>query len=218
MEYSRRMHRNNGLQHNVPDEMLAAIGDMTVSFSLVEQMMAHFCDGFVQGPQRTSQMAFTLLSFRNLRTLAGALYREIFEEDDGFKTLKLILTRAARLEETRNRLIHSEWIGQLEASSSALREKSVCRETRGFTKDRESVQASSLRETALEMRLLARELLSFHLEMIDKRAGLDRRWAREHEAALQELRTRKKRSSFKPPAEDSSPIRGQRSGVRPAPR
>ncbi len=157
------------LKHDVPEPVLTALGDLAVSFSLLEEMLQHLCDGFIDGPQRTTEIAFSLLPFKNLRNLAGALYREVYEEDADYKRLKSLLVKSSQLEDFRNKAMHSSWLQVHGSNESVVRVKRVCRERRGYGYDKEMLTAGDLRKGAREMRLLSGAILNFHTELLDRR-------------------------------------------------
>jgi hypothetical protein len=69
------------LQHPVPVQLLARIGDITVSFALLESTIQTLAGSQLQEHQRIGQIITAELSFRNLRALVTSLYRERHGED-----------------------------------------------------------------------------------------------------------------------------------------
>ncbi len=97
------------LQHPVPEKFLVHIGDITVSFALLESTIQSLIGSFIAEHQRIGQIITTELAFRNLRALTISLYKERHGEDTDFGILRELMKRAADLEEKRNQITHSVW-------------------------------------------------------------------------------------------------------------
>src|SRR5688500_1445706 len=95
------------MQHPVPAKLLVHIGDITVSFELVEMQIQTLIGSLIREHQRIGQIITAELSFRALRALAVSLYMERHGEDSDFDTLRDLMKRAAKIEETRNQVAHS---------------------------------------------------------------------------------------------------------------
>jgi hypothetical protein len=123
---------NKIVQHYpVPSNLLAQIGDMTVSFALLELEIQILLGALICKHQRIGQIIASQLSFAKLRATVVSLYRERHGEDDDFKTLKQLLNDAGKVEEERNRITHSVWGGG-DSADKITRTKITCREKRGF--------------------------------------------------------------------------------------
>jgi hypothetical protein len=57
------------LQHPVPEDHLKAIGDITVSFALLESHIQNLIGSLIYEHQRIGQIITAELSFKNLRAL-----------------------------------------------------------------------------------------------------------------------------------------------------
>jgi hypothetical protein len=85
------------LKHPVPDSLLAGIGDVTVSFALLESEIQTLAGSQIQDNQRLSQIITAELSFQNLRALTMSLYRERHGEDADYEELRDLMRRAEKL-------------------------------------------------------------------------------------------------------------------------
>src|SRR5262245_40400051 len=119
------------LQHPVPATLLVHIGDITVSFALLESEIQTLIGSFLQEHQRIGQIIKAELAFKNLRALAISLYRERHGEDAGFGALRKLMKRAAAAEEKRNQITHSLWAAG-DTKDTITRIKTTAKENRGM--------------------------------------------------------------------------------------
>jgi hypothetical protein len=154
------------LQHPVPEQLLARIGDITVSFALLESTVQTLAASQLQESQRIGQIITAELSFRNLRALVTSLYRERHGEDAEFETLQELMKRAARLGEKRNQITHSIW-GAGEGRDTVTRIKATAKEKRGIHFDFQHVSAEDLDAVAKEIKTLAEDVQRFWIDLIE---------------------------------------------------
>jgi hypothetical protein len=160
------------LQHPVPEQVLARIGDITVSFALLESTIQALAGSQLQESQRIGQIITAELSFRNLRALATSLYRERHGEDADFETLREITKRAGRLEEERNQIVHSIWAAG-KNPGTVTRIKTTAKERRGIHFDFQEVGADDLDIVANEIKTLAEEAQRFWIDLISAGKGIN---------------------------------------------
>jgi len=155
------------IEHSVPDEHLRHIGDITVSFALLETNVQFFVGSLIAEHQRIGQIITAELPFRTVRSLVISLYLERHGEDDDFHTLKELMKRACHVEKERNRIAHSIW-GAGENRDTLTRIKTTAKERQGLSFQYESVTTDMLREIATEIRQVANDVLSFQVSLMDK--------------------------------------------------
>lgn len=97
------------MQHQVPENLLRHIGDITVSFALLENTLQMVVHSLVASSQRIGQIITAELGFKNLRALSISLYKERLGEGDKFDQFRALLRRAAEAEDKRNQITHSLW-------------------------------------------------------------------------------------------------------------
>jgi hypothetical protein len=158
------------LQHPVPEQFLTRIGDITVSFALLEMTIQALAGSQLQESQRISQIITAELSFRNLRALVTSLYRERHGEAADFETLRELMKRAGQLEEKRNQITHSIW-GAGKCPGTVTRIKTTAKETRGIHFDFQDVSADDLDTVANEIKTLAEETQCFWIDLLDAAQG-----------------------------------------------
>lgn len=90
-------------------KVACSIGDIIVSFAVLENTTQALAGLFIAEHQRIGQIITAELPFRNLRALTVNLYRERRGEDEDFHTLQALMKQAADLEEKRNQIAHSVW-------------------------------------------------------------------------------------------------------------
>lgn len=156
------------IQHPVPPVLLTHIGDMTVSFALLEGEIQFLVAGLIARPQRVGQILSSYLSFSNLRAAAISLYLDRHGEDADFTTLKGLMARSGKIEEERNRITHSMW-GAGGTPSTAARLKIRARESRGFHFESEVYDEPRLLVFTSEIKNLAGEVMQFTLSLADRR-------------------------------------------------
>jgi hypothetical protein len=118
------------LVHPVPDPLLARIGDITVSFALLESVMQSLAQTLLGRGSEIGQIVTVELSFQRLRALTANLYRANHGEDADFELLTTLLKRAADVEEKRNQITHSIWAAG--DPGTITRIKMTAKEKRGF--------------------------------------------------------------------------------------
>ena len=150
---------SDGMQHVVPDNLLRHIGDITVSFQLLETSIRHLIWPLIvkDQEQRIGQIITSEIPFRTLRSLAVSLYRERHGEDDDFANLCKLMNRAKELEGKRNQITHSMW-GAGDTSTEVVRIKATAKEKRGLHFDYEHLDERTLASVATEMKRLAGDI------------------------------------------------------------
>jgi hypothetical protein len=156
------------LQHPVPDEHLKHIGDMTVSFAMLESVIQFFIGMLCADNQSIAQIVMAELSFNKLRALLISLYLERYGEDDDFKTLRSLMKRAAAAEERRNQIIHSVWAAGGDADT-ITRIKTTAKEKHGIRFHHENVSSENLSSFVIEIKGLASEIQDFSIALAKQR-------------------------------------------------
>lgn len=154
------------LQHPVPDEHLKHIGDITVSFAMLESQLQTLAQSLLGAGQRRGQIVTAELSFKALRALTVSLYLERNEEDEYLEEFRSLIKRAADAEEKRNQIVHSVW-GAGNGPLSITRIKTTAKEKHGIRFHFEDVSAGDLAEFAAEIKALAGDLLQFWIKLLD---------------------------------------------------
>jgi hypothetical protein len=155
------------LQHPVPSQLLVHIGDITVSFALVESSIQGLIGSLIREHQRIGQIITAELAFKNLRALAISLYKERHDEDADFSTLRYLMKRAADAEETRNQITHSLWAAG-DTADTITRIKTTAKEKNGIHFHFEKVSETDLAAVALELKSLAADIQSFWIHLIEE--------------------------------------------------
>jgi hypothetical protein len=155
------------LQHPVPNSLLVHIGDMTVSFALLESTIQSLTWSLIREHQRIGQIITSELSFRNLRALLISLYVERHGKDSDYDALRALMIRSGQLEEERNKLTHSVWAAG-SSPDTITRIKITAREKHGFKADFEQYDEDRLHEVADGIKTLAAELQRFHIDLLER--------------------------------------------------
>ncbi len=161
------------LEHPVPEPILARIGDVTVSFALLENTINMLASFQLREGHRVANIITAELSFRGVRALVANLYRERHGDDDpDFPTLLALLRRAADLEQQRNIIIHSLWAAGGDAVS-VTRIKTTAKEKAGLRFDFEAVTANDLKALADSILQLAHDIQDFLISFMEARGTMN---------------------------------------------
>lgn len=149
------------MQHPVPDPILTRIGDIAVSFALLESTLHFLTWELLGGDQRIGQIVTAELSFRNLRALCVSLYKERAGDDaPGLEKLRDLMRRAGKIEEARNQITHSVW-GAGDTPETVTRFKTTAREKHGLEFRFEQIDEGGLASLAEDMKVLASDIQDF---------------------------------------------------------
>ena len=158
------------LNHSVPESILIQIGDITVSFSLLESIIQLIVGSLISNNQKIGQIVTSKLSFRFLLPIVISLYLEKFGEDDRFTVFKDLIGRAGRINEQRNQIIHSLWMVG-DDSDYVSRIKGIAKVKSGLIFQNQEMSAGDIKTLVDEMKELSQELQDFlvqiYLEDID---------------------------------------------------
>ena len=153
------------MKHPVPEEHLKYIGDIMVSFALLESQIQTLIGSLIAEHQRVGQIITAELSFKNLLALAISLYLERHGEDDDYLKLKSFMSQAGNIEGTRNNITHSIW-GAGNDKDHITRIKTTAKQKRGLKFQFEKLSAQDLNDFAQKTLQLAQEIQSFWLELV----------------------------------------------------
>lgn len=160
------------MQHPVPEKLLVHIGDITVSFALLENSLQCLIGSLLQEHQRIGQIITAELAFKNLRALAISLYKERHGEDDDLNTLRELMRRAAQAEETRNQITHSLWAAG-DTADTITRIKATAKEKRGIHFHFERVAVGDLAAFTTELKTLAADVQAFQIRLLEQGKAVD---------------------------------------------
>jgi len=155
------------LQHPVPEEHLKHIGDITVSFALLENCLQTLAHSLLGTRQRLGQIVTAEISFKALRALTVSLYLERNGEDEDVAEFRELIKRAAETEDKRNQITHSLWAAG-QNKESITRIKATAKEKHGVRFHFENVTSNQLAELAKEIKVLALDIQNFWTSLIQK--------------------------------------------------
>jgi hypothetical protein len=158
------------LQHPVPEPILARIGDITVSFALLESMLQSLAGLLLGCDQRTQQIVTAEISFQQLCKLVVSIGRERYVGEDA-KRLDDLVTGALKLADRRNAITHSLWAAG-STRDEVNRVKVTAKKAKGFNIDSEQITVEALAAVAADMCQRAHDMQTFWIKHIDH-AGND---------------------------------------------
>lgn len=150
------------LQHPVPQNLLVHIGDITISFALLESVTESLVGNLISHDQRTGKIITAELSFRNLRALLVSLYLHRYGKDSNYELFRELIKRLGDIEAKRNVIIHSQW-GAGETADTISRFKITSKEKHGVKFDFETMSENQLIDIATEIKVLASDVQAFAL-------------------------------------------------------
>lgn len=155
------------LSHPVPDHLLVRIGDMTVSFAVLESMIQVLFSSLIREHQRVGQILGAQLSFERLSAATISLYRDRHGDDADFDTLQDLLRRAAAVEQERNLITHSFW-GAGRNADTITRMKITSRFKGGYQFRSEDYDDDKLRLFVDKIKVLAYDIQQLYGDLIDR--------------------------------------------------
>jgi len=148
------------LKHPVPDEHLTQIGDITVSFALLELKIKLLTWSLISRNQKIGQIITAEMSFKNVRALLISIYLENFGECEKFQELKKLMTLASSIEERRNQITHSVWAAGKDINH-ITRIKTTAKESKGLQYKFEEISIDYLKEFSREIKQVATNIQDF---------------------------------------------------------
>ncbi len=97
------------LKHPVPDNLLVKVGDIVVSFAILESCVQGLLFVLLGEDQRIGKIMAAQLSFRRLRDSVKSLYAERFDSTHDLKHLEELLKEVDSIEQERDKIMHSDW-------------------------------------------------------------------------------------------------------------
>ncbi len=153
------------VQHPVPETHLKAIGNIAVSFALLETLLASTLHLFIGAAQPIGHMVTAQLSFKRMVDLLGALIQARFKNHDELAEWTPLIKRLHRAEVERNIIMHSFWVaGNSQGTITCV--KTTARSPQGLRHQFKTMRVEGLDNIAETLLRLTGDLI-----------GLQARWA-----------------------------------------
>lgn len=150
------------LKHPVPKNLLTLIGDLTVSYALLEYSLQGLASSLIEDHQRVCQIILCEGYFRQLLGMIESLYKERHGEDEDYKQLKGIIKKVTSTNKKRNAITHSIWAAG-DNPKSATRIKTTAK--KAYRVRFEEIDATFLQSLVDDVQKLAGEILAFKLRL-----------------------------------------------------
>jgi len=157
----------SAIGHPVRSEFLVQIGDMTVSFALLELQIQMLLEALIGEDQRLGQIIASQLSFARLRATVIGIYSERYGDDSNLHALRQLMKEAAEIEQERNRVTHSIW-GVGTSSGTITRIRLTCRERSGVQAQFEEYDEAKFLNFNDRIKRLCNALLGFYTTLLQK--------------------------------------------------
>ena len=151
------------LTHPVPAEFLKEIGEVTVGFALLENMIQGLGGALMQSDQ--AHVAFVEMSFRALRGVVFSLAKARLGDGEPLDELSALLRRAGALEEARNEVTHSIWAAGDKSPPTITRVKRTAKQKQGFKARFEPWTIDRFSQLTTDLLGLADEIQRFHIRL-----------------------------------------------------
>lgn len=145
----------------LPDEILIALGRITVNFAQVEDVIAFYTGALVapaDAPVGDTITANT--SFRNLVSLLSSLHRYRVDDEAQQEKLDELLRRALTLEGQRNTVTHSTW-SPTPDPTQVMRWKNTAAKGKGLRRQAQRMSVAELNTIADELEQLYADITRF---------------------------------------------------------
>lgn len=154
-------------EHPVPSELLTRIGDMTVSFAVLELYIQMLLSALVGEDERVGQIIASQLPFARLRATVVGLYGERHGDDDDLRALKQLMNEAGQIEEERNRITHSIW-GADASPGKITRMKLTCGQKRGLQVQSKEYDEAKFIDFNNRIKRLSSDVFGFYTRLLQK--------------------------------------------------
>lgn len=157
--------------HPVRPEYLVHIGDMVVSFALLESAIKSLIMSFINEHQSAGRIITAELPFKGLRALLMSLYLDRHGKDLDYIKLKKLMSEAGKIEEKRNQIVHSTW--GIECGISGItRIKTTAKEGKGLESKFENMSVEDLKTFADAIKQLTSDIHLIQQELIKSKKAL----------------------------------------------
>ena len=142
------------------EDFQRALGRYVLSFQMLETQIKHLICFLIDHPDGgLCQVLTAELAFKNLLHVCFSVFDHIYDRDDELKeNLKALMSRALRVGEERNAILHSEWLWP--GGDNLVRVKYRARLSK-FRPVGEEVSAKELAQRADRIDSLTREIGQF---------------------------------------------------------
>lgn len=149
--------------HGVAEDILARIGDVTVSFANLEVTLHFLIYDLLGAGQRVGRAVCSQVPFKTLRSLAVSICLERVGEGPEAKIIGELMARATKAEEERNTVAHSWWGAN--GPGNVQRMKSSANQKDGLKLAIATMTEADLRDIADRSKILTHDLFEFMLSL-----------------------------------------------------
>lgn len=151
----------------VPTDVLTSLGEVTVSFAVLELQLKALIGTLLGTHQRIATIVCAKHSVKDMLLLVKSMYVEHYGDGDPeLPELSRLLSTAGQLADDRNRYQHSLWgAAGYGSTSSSVRIKPALDAKKGLHLKSEETDAATISASAEKMRECSAALLSFHVRL-----------------------------------------------------
>jgi hypothetical protein len=148
----------------LPDEYLARIGHVVLSFERLEKNMAVWLTLFISTDVFVGIIVTSEVGFRELVRLFKAIYIHLYKEDQDFEALKNLLERAKKAKKLRDQVVHSGYThmgDRTDKSNHITRFKVTAKESKGYQRQFEKLTPQAFDRVITEIDAVNRDFLAW---------------------------------------------------------
>jgi len=148
-------------EDNLTDDFIKAVGRLTINFSHLEFSFSLFCGSQMGIKEPINEIITSELSFKQIVNITSGIFREIEKDPEMIEQFNKILASAWKLEEERNKIIHSFYGRGDEPNDKIIRHKHSSKFKKGFKKDYQEVDAIYVNKISDEIKMVSIRLMQF---------------------------------------------------------
>ena len=141
-------------------EVFAALGKVNVYFAALESQIEFLTWSLINSEQMIGQIITSELSFKGKVNLLSSIFIYRVENEEHQDELDAILTKAIQVEERRNVVVHSQWLGG-GPGPNHLRIKKTAKKGKGIKHQFVHVSTEEIEGIADDASLVAGDLQDF---------------------------------------------------------
>lgn len=149
---------NKGLSPQIPPGVEAALGRFIANFSLLEEWIRNVITEIPNISAPAGEIITSELSFRALLNVFGAIVHEYCDNSDILGQTDEAISDIQEVNNFRNRLVHSLWLGSDESRRFAVRSKMKANRRKGFQYKFEKLKKQDLIKKCDEVAVLTKKI------------------------------------------------------------
>jgi len=162
---------NKGLAPQIPPGVESALGRFIANFSLLEEWLRGVILEIPKISAPAGEIITAELSFRALLNVFGAIVHEYCDNSDILVQTDKAIRDIQEINNFRNQLVHSLWLGSDESRRFAVRSKMKANRKKGFQDKFEKLKKQDLLEKCDEVAVLTKKVQEIYQLVIAEQSA-----------------------------------------------